>query len=258
MPEDSAGRRPAETRKLAAIMFTDIVGFSRQMGADEARMLRLLEVHNHLIQQTVAEHYGQVIKSTGDGFLVEFPSVVNAVQCAQCIQSHLRARNAQTEPSEQIHIRMGVHLGDIVQQHGDVQGDGVNIAARLQALAEPDTICISQQVYEEVEKKLPLGTVVSLGRPELKNITQRFLVYVLLPEQPTGLRQTLGVQWLKLTRRMSTAHRVVVTAFLVALAGAGTLALQHRYFPSAPRLLLPDKPSIAVLPFVNMSSDPTQ
>ncbi|HJY82273.1 MAG TPA: tetratricopeptide repeat protein [Candidatus Binatia bacterium] len=239
-------------------MFTDIVGFSRQMGADETRMLRLLEVHNHLIEQTVADHYGQVIKSTGDGFLVEFPSVVNAVQCAQRIQRHLRARNAQTEPSEQIHLRIGVHLGDIVQHQGDVQGDGVNIAARLQPLAEPDTICISQQVYEEVAKKLPLGRVMSLGRPKLKNIAHRFLVYVLLPEQPTGLRQTLGIQWLKLTRRISTAHRVIVAAFLLALAGAGTLAIQHGYFRSTPRLLLPDKPSIAVLPFVNMSSDPAQ
>src|SRR5262245_22798437 len=165
----------AESRRLAAIMFTDIVGFSRQMGSDEARTLRLLETHNWLIQQAVTEHYGHVIKIMGDGFLVDFPSVVNAVQCAQTIQARLHAHNAGKDTEEQIHVRIGIHLGDIVRQDEDVFGDGVNIASRLQALAEPDTICVSQVVYQEVEKKLALGTVASLGQPKLKNIEQRFL-----------------------------------------------------------------------------------
>jgi len=134
-------------------MFTDIVGFSRQMGANEARMLRLLEIHNQIIQQAVAEHHGHVIKSTGDGFLVEFPSVVNAVRCAQQIQGQFHTYNIEKEKAEQIHIRIGIHLGDIVQQNGDVQGDGVNIAARLQPLAEPDTICISHVVYTHASLK---------------------------------------------------------------------------------------------------------
>jgi class 3 adenylate cyclase len=156
-----------ETRKLAAIMFTDMVGFSRQMGANETHMLRLLEVHNRVVQQAVTEHHGRVIKTVGDAFLVDFPSVVYAVQCAQRIQAQFRAHNAGREKADQIHVRIGVHLGDIiVQPNGDVLGDGVNIASRLQTLAEPDTVCISQKVYEEVEKKLPLGTVVSLGREE--------------------------------------------------------------------------------------------
>ena len=159
-----------ETRKLAAIMFTDIVGFSRQMGSNEARTLRLLAVHNQVIQQAATAHKGTVIKTVGDAFLVDFPSVVNAVQCAQQVQAQLRAHNTEKEDTEQIHVRIGIHLGDIVQQDGDVFGDGVNVASRLQGLAEPDTICISQKVYEEVEKKLTLGTVVSLGRPKLKNI----------------------------------------------------------------------------------------
>src|SRR5712692_2533994 len=191
---------PAETRKLAAIMFTDIVGFSRQMGADEARTLRLLTAHNQIVQQAVAEYSGHVIKTVGDAFLVDFPSVVNAVQCAQRIQAHFRAHNAEKEATEQIHIRIGIHSGDIVQRDGDVFGDGVNVASRLQALAEPDTICISHIVYQEVEKKLSLGAVVSLGRPKLKNIAERQPVYALLPEKPQGLRQTLRVQRLKLKR----------------------------------------------------------
>jgi adenylate cyclase len=130
----------AETRKLAAIMFTDMVGFSRQMGANEARMLRILEVHNRIIQQAIAEHHGHVVKTMGDAFLVDFPSVVHAVQCAQHVQAQCQTYNAEKEKGEQIHVRIGIHLGDIIQQNGDVLGDGVNIASRLQTLAEPDTI----------------------------------------------------------------------------------------------------------------------
>ena len=189
MKEDASDAVHAETRRLAAIMFTDIVGFSRQMGADEARMLRLLDIHNQFIQHAVAEHYGTVIKTVGDAFLVDFPSVVHAVQCAQQIQTQLQTHNTDKKPAEQIHVRVGIHLGDIVQRDGDVFGDGVNIASRLQTLAEPDTICISDVVYRDVIKKLDLGTVVSLGKPKLKNITERFAIYALLSTPPTGLRQ---------------------------------------------------------------------
>ncbi|HEV8711281.1 MAG TPA: adenylate/guanylate cyclase domain-containing protein [Candidatus Binatia bacterium] len=261
----------AETRKLAAIMFTDMVGFSRQMGSNEAHMLRLLAVHNHVIEQALATHHGHLIKTFGDAFLVDFPSVVHAVQCAQRVQAQFRVHNTETETDEQIHIRIGIHLGDIVvQPNGDVLGDGVNIASRLQTLAEPDTICISDVVYRDVAKKLSLGTVVSLGRPKLKNITERFPVYALLSEPPKGLRQTLQVQWLKLSRRVGTAHRMGVVAVLGLLIGA-IVAL---YFPTflplrtqhsalrtaaAPAALpLPDKPSIVVLPFTNLSGDPEQ
>ncbi len=191
MSGDSPPTATAETRKLAAIMFTDMVGFSRQMGADEARMLRLLAVHNQIIQQAVTEHHGTVIKTVGDAFLVNFPSVVYAVQCAQRIQTQFRTHNAEKETNEQIHVRIGIHSGDIVQREGDVFGDGVNVASRLQALAAPDTICLSDVVYRDVAKKLALGTVVSLGRPRLKNIAQRFPIYALLSEQPRGWRQTL-------------------------------------------------------------------
>src|SRR2546425_11638583 len=125
MKDDTSSAVQAENRRLAAIMFTDIVGFSRQMGADEARTLRLLAVHNQVIQQAVIAHKGAVIKTVGDAFLVDFPSVVNAVQCAQQVQTQLRTHNAGKESTEQIHVRIGIHLGDVVQQEGDVFGDGV-------------------------------------------------------------------------------------------------------------------------------------
>ncbi len=170
------------------------------------------------------------------------------------MQARFRARNNDKENTEQIHIRIGIHLGDIVQRDGDVFGDGVNVASRLQTLAEPDTICISQVVYQEVEKKLPLGTVVSLGRPKLKNIAQRIEVYALLAEQSKGFRQTLGVQRLKL-RKWQRAFQVA--AIVLLLVGAGVF-VRNLYVPASPALALPDKPSIAVLPFVNMSEDPKQ
>src|SRR5712692_5372427 len=272
MPESPPEATTADTRRLAAIMFTDIVGFSRQMGSNEARTLRLLEVHNHVIQQAVTEHHGHVIKTVGDAFLVDFPSVVDAVQCAQGIHAQLRAHNAEKDTVEQIHVRIGIHLGDIVQREGDVFGDGVNIASRLQELAEPDTICVSQKVYEEVEKKLSLGTVVSVGRPQLKNIAQRFPVYVLLAEAPAGLRQTLRLQRLKLSRRVGMAHLARAALVVGLLIGGGIITLWSpslspfriphssiRTQEAAPPLLpLPDKPSIVVLPFVNMSKDPDQ
>jgi adenylate cyclase len=266
MSDDPGSAVHTETRRLAAIMFTDMVGFSRQMGADEAHTLRLLALHNQVIEHAVAAHQGHIIKTAGDGFLIEFPSVVHAVQCAQSIQAHFHTHNAQKEKAEQIHVRIGLHEGDIlVQPNRDVLGDGVNIASRLQTLAEPDTICISQKVYEEVAKKLALGSVISLGRPKLKNITPRFPVYALLAESPKGFRQTLRIHRLKLSHRIRSAHWAAVAGILLI---AGTI-VAVRYLPvllpstqplapSPQPLSLPDKPSIVVLPFDNMSKDPEQ
>ncbi len=229
MQDATGSATHVEQRRLAAIMFTDIVGFSRQMGATRPACCGCWMCIIRLIQQAVSAHHGHVIKTVGDAFLVDFPSVVHAVQCAQQIQSQLRSYNAEKEKAEQIHVRIGIHLGDIVQKDGDVFGDGVNIASRLQALAEPDTICISDIVYRDVAKKVDLGTVVSMGKPKLKNIAERFQVYALLPEAPTGLRRTLQVQRLKFSRRVGSAHRAIAVGLLLV---AGT-AVGVRYLPSS-------------------------
>ncbi|MBI3300672.1 MAG: adenylate/guanylate cyclase domain-containing protein, partial [Deltaproteobacteria bacterium] len=237
----------------------------------ETRTLRLLDLHNQIIQQVVAQHHGTVIKTVGDAFLIDFPSVVHAVQCAQQIQAQFRTHNADTEPTEQIHVRIGIHLGDIVQREGDVFGDGVNIASRLQELAESDSICLSQVVYQEVEQKLSLGRVVSLGQPKLKNIVQRFPVYMLCPEPSGSGPQILRVWGLHLIRGAGTTHRNRVVAVIGLLLTAGiigaiwylslpTLSTQDSALRAQVQLALPlpDKPSILVLPFTNMSGDPEQ
>jgi len=174
------------------------------------------------------------------------------VQCAQQIQAQLRTHNAEQEKAEQIHIRIGIHLGDIVQRDGDVFGDGVNIASRLQGLAEPDTVCISDMVYRDVVKKLDLGAVVSMGKPKLKNITERFAVYALLSESPQGFRQQLHVRRF----RLKQWRRTLQIAVVVLLAGVGGLV--HHFYRPTEGPSLPDKPSVVILPFLNLTGDPNQ
>jgi len=211
-----------ESRKLAAILAADVVGFSRLAGADEDRTLaRLRALRSDLVDPTIAVHNGRVVKRTGDGVLVEFRSVVDAVRCGIEIQNLMVERNAGLSPERRIEFRIGVHLGDVVEESdGDLMGDGVNIAARLEGVAQPGAICLSEDAYRQVRSRLELA-ISDLGETRLKNIAEPMHIYSLQVGGATAAKAT---------------------------ASTGT----------APGLSLPDKPSIAVLPFQNMSGDPEQ
>ena len=211
----------SETRKLAAILAADVVGYSRLAGSDEDRTLaRLRALRSDLIDPTIAVHHGRVVKRTGDGTLVEFRSVVDAVRCAIEVQDGMVERNAGLPPERRIEFRIGIHLGDVVEESdGDLMGDGVNIAARLEGIAEPNGICLSGAAYEQVRDKLK-EEFVDLGDQELKNIARPVRAY-------------------RVTLNQDTAKSVL------SVVHGGSLAL-------------PDKPSIAVLAFQNMSGDPEQ
>src|SRR5450755_2287248 len=211
-----------ETRRLAAILAADVVGFSRMTGADEDRTLaRLRSLRSDLIDPTISVHNGHVFKRTGDGILIEFRSVVDAVRCAIEVQNGMVERNAGLPPERRIDFRIGIHLGDVVEESdGDLMGDGVNIAARLEGIAKPGTICLSEDAYRQVKARLDLA-VTDLGQTELKNIADPVRVYSL----------QVGVP-----------------------AQAKSAALAEPAVPEklSPQLALPDKPSIAVLAFQNM------
>src|SRR3974390_345204 len=170
----------AEKRKLAAILAADVVGFSRLTGADEERTLaRLRALRSDLIDPTISVHNGRVIKRTGDWALIEFRSVVDAVRCAIEVQNGMVERNAGLPPERRIDFRVGIHLGDVVEESdGDLMGDGVNIAARLEGVARPGAICLSEQAYWQVKGRLDLK-VTDLGATQLKNIAEPIHVYSL-------------------------------------------------------------------------------
>jgi TolB-like protein/class 3 adenylate cyclase len=175
----------AETRKVAAILCSDVVGYSRLAGTDEDRILaRLRALRSDLIDPTIAVHNGRVVKRTGDGSIVEFRSVVDAVRCAIEIQNAMVERNAGVPEDRRIVFRIGVHLGDVVEESdGDLMGDGVNIAARLEGIAEPGAICLSEQAYWQVKGRLDLA-VTDLGATKLKNIAEPIRVYGLEVGKP--------------------------------------------------------------------------
>jgi adenylate cyclase len=166
----------AETRKLAAILAADVAGYSKLAGADEERTLaRLRALRSDLIDPTIALHHGRVIKRTGDGVLVEFRSVVDAVRCAIEVQNGMVERNAGRPPERRIEFRVGIHLGDVVEENdGDLMGDGVNIAARLEGIADPGGICLSEDAYRQVRDRLKEG-FIDLGEKELKNSSRASL-----------------------------------------------------------------------------------
>jgi adenylate cyclase len=182
----------SESRKLAAILVADIVGYSRLAGADEERTLaRLRALRSDLIDPTVAANRGRIVKRTGDGSIVEFRSVVDAVRCAIELQTGLLERNAGVPPERRIECRVGVHLGDVVEESdGDLMGDGVNIAARLEGVAKPGAICLSEQAYWQVKGRLDLK-VTDLGATQLKNIAEPIRVYSLeVGQQPQAQPST--------------------------------------------------------------------
>jgi adenylate cyclase len=204
-------------RRLAAILAADVAGYSRLMGEDEAGTLARLRSHRReLIDPKIAEHRGRIVKTTGDGLLVEFPSVVEAVACAVSIQRGMAERNAAVPTNERIDFRVGINLGDVIVEDNDIHGDGVNIAARLEALAEPGQVRVSGVVYDQVQGRLECS-FEDTGEQKLKNIARPVRVY-----------------------------RVRDTSVASPSAPAATV------------LPLPDKPSLAVLPFENMTGDAEQ
>jgi adenylate cyclase len=180
----------AETRKLAAILAADVVGYSKLAGSDEERTLaRLRALRSDLIDPTIALHHGRVVKRTGDGILIEFRSVVDAVRCAIEVQNGMVERNAGLPPERRIEFRVGVHLGDVVEESdGDLMGDGVNIAARLEGIAKPGAICLSEDAYRQVKSRLDL-TANDLGATQLKNIAEPIRVYSLEVGRPAQAKQ---------------------------------------------------------------------
>jgi adenylate cyclase len=209
-------------RRLAAILAADVAGYSRLMGEDEEGTLaRLKALRRDLSDPKIKEHRGRIVKTTGDGLLIEFASVVDAVRCAVEVQREMAERNVAVPSDQRIEFRMGINVGDIIKDRRDIYGDGVNVAARLEALAEPGGICVSRVVRDQVRDKLAFS-FEDMGEQQVKNIARPVRVHRILVTETAGDSQS------------------------AAVAAA-----------SSP-LALPDKPSVAVLPFTNMSGDPEQ
>ena len=246
-------------RKLTAILSADVEGYSRLMGEDEDETIRTLTTYRELMSTLIQKHRGRVVDSPGDNLLAEFLSVVDAVRCAVEVQEELRVRNAELPENRRMEFRIGINLGDVVQEEERIYGDGINIAARVEGLAEGGGICISGTVYDSIKNKLSLS-YESLGEHTVKNIKEPVRVYRMRigPEAaaPVVTAEKAGLR--KWQRRS-----LVAVAVLAVVSGAW--AIWNFYFRPPPiepasvekmAFPMPDKPSIAVLPFDNMSDDP--
>ena len=250
-------------RKLAAILSASAEGYSRLMGEDEAATLQTLKVHHQAMCSLVEKHQGRVVDTRGDNLLAEFASVVGALECAVEIQKELKGRNEGLPKERRMPFRIGIHLGDVIEEEGKIYGDGVNVAALLDSLADGGGICISRSAHDQVKNKLDVG-YQDLGQRGVENISESVRVYrVVLEPDPKWKR--IGKLW----SRMKQWQKVALTIGVALLQVAGGLVVK-KYFdrpPSPPvatasvqkvALPLPDKPSIAVLPFENMTGDPKQ
>jgi adenylate cyclase len=244
----------SETRKIAAILVSDVVGYSRLAGADEDRTLaRLRALRSDLIDPTISVHHGRIVKRTGDGSVIEFRSVVDAVRCALEVQHAMVERNAGVAPEKRIEFRIGIHLGDVVEESdGDLMGDGVNIAARLEGIAAPGAICLSEDAYRQVSGRLDMA-VTDLGQTELKNIERPIRVYSLQVGVPAQAKPATQAKPTEPKKRSSRLPLALGFAALLILVAAGAW-----YFLGANRPAQAAHLSIVVLPFANLSGDPAQ
>ncbi len=247
--------------KLTAILSADVKGYSRLMGEDEEWTLRTLNTYKDVMRSLIQQYRGRVVSAPGDNVLAEFASVVDAVQCAVEIQQVLRARNALLPENRRMEFRIGINLGDVIEEGDSIYGDGVNIAARLEGLAEAGGICISESAYQQIENKLPLRYEY-LGEHEVKNIAKPVRAYRAEIEsgEPSHAKFKTKVES-KNRKYLTVAVTVVVIIAIVALwqfVWRPSHRAAEKADPKKMAFPLPDKPSIAVLPFSNMSEDPKQ
>ena len=249
-------------RKLTAILSADVKGYSRLMGEDEEATVRTITAHRKVITSVIEKYRGRVVDSPGDNILAEFVSVVDAVQSAVEIQEVIRAKNAELPDERKMEFRIGVNLGDVIQEGERIYGDGVNIAARVEGLAEAGGICISGSAYEQIENKLALGYDY-IGEHTVKNIVKPIRVYR-VPTGPETLQQVTEEK-----RPAPSWQRAAIAVVIALLVVAGGVAIwKSSRSPTSPPIEaasvekmaypLPDKPSIAILPFNNLSDDPEQ